>query len=90
LPERTRGSTHKSAVLRRNCNPAWNHTFVFDAVRWSELKDRSVELTVWDFDRLVSNDFLGGVRLNLGTGRHRGTGAISEWMDGWMDEWMDE
>jgi len=69
LPDRARSSTHKSPLIRRNCNPAWNHTFVFESVRWLELKDRSLELTIWDFDRLVSNDFLGGVRLNLGTGR---------------------
>jgi len=68
LPDRSRSATHKSPVIRRSCNPAWNHTFVYESVTWMELKDRSVELTIWDFDRLVSNDFLGGVRLNLGTG----------------------
>ena len=71
LPDRSRSASQKSPVIRRNCNPAWNHTFVFESVRWLELKDRSLELTIWDFDRLVSNDFLGGVRLNLGTGRYR-------------------
>jgi len=70
LPDRSRSSTHKTPVVKRNCNPAWNHTFVFENVTWLELKDRSVELTIWDFDRLISNDFLGGVRLNLGTGHH--------------------
>lgn len=35
---------------------------------WDELHERSLELTVWDHDRLTTNDFLGGVRLNLGTG----------------------
>jgi len=69
LPDRSRSATHKSPVIKRNCNPAWNHTFVFESVTWLELKDRSVELTIWDFDRLISNDFLGGVRLNLGTGQ---------------------
>jgi synaptotagmin-like protein len=55
-------------VIKRNCNPNWNHTFVFENVSWNDLRERSLELTIWDHDRLVSNDFLGGVRLNLGTG----------------------
>ena len=33
-----------------------------------ELADRSLELAVWDHDRIGHQDFLGGVRLNLGTG----------------------
>jgi len=32
------------------------------------LAERSLELTVWDHDRLGSNEFLGGVRLSLGSG----------------------
>jgi Ca2+-dependent lipid-binding protein len=70
LPDRTRGGSQKSPVVKRNCNPVWNHTFVFENVSWMELKERSLELTVWDYDRIVSNDFLGGVRLNLGTGKN--------------------
>ena len=68
LPDRTRGGSQKSPLVKRNCNPVWNHTFVFDCVSWAELKERSLELTIWDYDRIISNDFLGGVRLNLGTG----------------------
>lgn len=79
LPDRTRGGTQKSPVVKRNCNPSWNYTFVFEGVTWAELRERSVELTIWDHDRLVSNDFLGGVRLNLGTGRSEGESV--DWMD---------
>ena len=42
--------------------------FIFDDVSAEELRDRALELTVWDHDRFTSNDFLGGVRLNLGSG----------------------
>ena len=34
-----------------------------------ELNERSLELTIWDHDKLSTNDFLGGVRLNLGMGK---------------------
>ena len=42
---------------------------IFDNVSWDELRDYCLELTIWDFDRFTSNDFLGGVRLNLGSGK---------------------
>lgn len=32
-----------------------------------DLSERALELTVWDHDRLASNEFLGGVRFSLGT-----------------------
>lgn len=68
LPDKQRGLKQKTGVVKRNCNPQWNHTFVFEDVSKSDLKERCVELTVWDHDKLSSNEFLGGLRLNLGVG----------------------
>ena len=68
LPEKGRGSKQKTSVARRTVNPAWNHTFVYEDVSLQELATRSLELTVWDHDRLASNEFLGGLRFNLGSG----------------------
>lgn len=34
-----------------------------------ELATRALELSLWDRDRLASNDFMGAVRLSLGTGK---------------------
>ena len=60
----------KTSVIKKECNPAWNCTMVFDDVTVEHLKEKSLELTIWDYDKLSSNDFLGGVRLNLGTGSY--------------------
>ncbi|XP_059490758.1 uncharacterized protein LOC132205615 [Neocloeon triangulifer] len=79
LPEKGRGSKQKTSVARRSCNPAWNHTFVYEDVTLQELAERSLELTVWDHDRLASNEFLGGLRFNLGSGKHFGKSV--DWMD---------
>ena len=68
LPEKNKSVKQKTPVVKRNCNPEWNHIFLFDNISMEELANRSLELTVWDYDRITSNDFLGGVRLNLGTG----------------------
>lgn len=55
---------------KRTLNPIWNHTFTYEDVSLHELSERGLELTIWDHDRLASNEFLGGMRLSLGTGKH--------------------
>lgn len=84
LPDRTKGSKQKTPVVKKSCNPKWNHTFVYPDVSLDELKDRCLELTVWDYDKITSNDFLGGVRLGLGTGKLYGRDV--DWMDSHGEE----
>ncbi|EEC16277.1 bitesize isoform, putative [Ixodes scapularis] len=84
LPDRTKGSKQKTPVVKKSCNPKWNHTFVYPDVSLEELKDRCLELTVWDYDKITSNDFLGGVRLGLGTGKLYGRDV--DWMDSQGEE----
>ncbi|XP_053397825.1 uncharacterized protein LOC123552334 isoform X2 [Mercenaria mercenaria] len=79
LPERHKSSKQKTAVIKKDCSPVWNHTFVFEDVTLMELRERCLELTIWDYEKLASNDFLGGVRLNLGTGVSGGKAV--DWMD---------
>lgn len=68
LPDKGRSSKQKTAVIRKTVNAVWNHTFIYDDVTLQELSERCLELTVWDHDRLGSNEFLGGVRFSLGSG----------------------
>lgn len=70
LPDRNKGSKQKTPVVKRSINPVWNYTFVYDDVSLQELSERALELTMWDHDRLASNEFLGGVRFSLGTGKY--------------------
>ncbi|XP_055677916.1 uncharacterized protein LOC129786747 isoform X3 [Lutzomyia longipalpis] len=79
LPEKSRSSKRKTDVIKRTVNPVWNHTIVYEDVTLQELSERAIELTIWDHDRLASNEFLGGVRFSLGTGKHYGKPV--EWMD---------
>ncbi|KAK3585531.1 hypothetical protein CHS0354_022939 [Potamilus streckersoni] len=79
LPDRHRSSKQKTPVVKRNCNPVWNYKMVFDNMSRAELAERCLELTIWDHEKLASNDFLGGVRLNLGTGLYQGKSV--DWMD---------
>ncbi|XP_050506949.1 uncharacterized protein LOC126884772 isoform X2 [Diabrotica virgifera virgifera] len=79
LPDKGRSSKQKTPVAKRTTNPVWNYTFIYDDVTLQELAERCLELTVWDHDRLASNEFLGGVRFSLGTGKHYGKPV--DWMD---------
>lgn len=70
LPDKGRSGKQKTGVVRRSGgSPVWGHTFVYKDVSLQELAERGLELTVWDHDRIASNEFLGGVRFNLGSGR---------------------
>lgn len=55
-------------MMKKTLNPHYNHTFVYNGVRLEDLQHMCLELTVWDREPLASNDFLGGVRLGVGTG----------------------
>lgn len=67
LPDSHQKNRQKTRVVKRTANPVFNHTMVYDGMRPEDLRDTCAELTVWDHDRL-SNHFIGGIRLGLGTG----------------------
>ena len=69
LPERGKGGKQKTGVCRKTVCPKWEHTMAWDDISLEALWDRSLELTVWDHDRLGHNEILGGVRFNLGKGK---------------------
>ncbi|KAK8377909.1 hypothetical protein O3P69_014090 [Scylla paramamosain] len=58
LPDRKKKFCTK--VHRRNLNPEFNETFVF-SVGWGELKDCTLQFSVYDFDRFSRNDLIGQV-----------------------------
>lgn len=68
LPDNSKSTKHKTVVVRRSVNPQWNHTFTYCGLQAGDLNNVCLELTVWDKEALASNVFLGGVRLNGGTG----------------------
>ncbi|XP_023677693.1 uncharacterized protein [Paramormyrops kingsleyae] len=83
FPDTSRKSRQKTRVLRRTPNPVFNHTMVIDGFREGDLLEACAELTVWDHDRL-SNHFLGGLRLSLGSGKSYE--SVVDWMDSSADE----
>ncbi|XP_078268470.1 synaptotagmin-like protein 4 [Rhinoraja longicauda] len=84
LPFRTKTSKRKTPVMKKTLNPHYNHTFMYNGIKTEDLRHICLELTIWDREALSSNDFLGGVRLGVGTGTSNGQQV--EWMDSTGEE----
>lgn len=78
LPDSSKKSRQKTRVMKKSQEPVYNHAMVYDGFRGDEAREACCELTVWDHNAL-SNQFLGGVRLSLGTGLSYGKKV--DWMD---------
>ncbi|NXS02247.1 SYTL2 protein, partial [Oxylabes madagascariensis] len=83
LPDTSKKSYQKTRVIKKDTNPVFNHTIVYDGFHTEDLKEACVELTVWDHEKLT-NHFLGGIRLGLGTGLSYGISV--DWMDSTQEE----
>lgn len=51
---------------------------MYEDVTLAELSERALELTIWDHDRLASNEFLGGIRFSQGTGKSSNAVCVYE------------
>ncbi|XP_071314321.1 synaptotagmin-like protein 4 [Trachinotus anak] len=68
FPTKAKTSKRKTPVVKKNLNPHYDHTFVYKDVALEQLRGMCLELTVWDREAMLSNEFLGGVRLSSGKG----------------------
>ncbi|XP_069749445.1 synaptotagmin-like protein 4 [Narcine bancroftii] len=84
LPFKTKASKRKTPVMKKTLNPHYNHTFMYNGIKFEDLQHVCLELTIWDREPLSSNDFLGGVRLGIGNGMCNGQQV--DWMDSTGEE----
>ncbi|KOC65693.1 Regulating synaptic membrane exocytosis protein 2 [Habropoda laboriosa] len=66
LPDRSEKSKRRTKTLANTNDPMWNQTFVYDGNE-PELGKRALEITVWDYRKYDTNDFLGEAVLELAT-----------------------
>uniref|UniRef100_UPI00358F70D9 synaptotagmin-like protein 4 isoform X2 n=1 Tax=Myxine glutinosa TaxID=7769 RepID=UPI00358F70D9 len=78
LDGKTKSEKMKTPVVSKEVNPVWNFTLVYPNVTPELLAKRCLELTVWDHETIVSNHFLGGLRLSVGT---EGEAPKEPWLD---------
>ena len=56
----------KTSVAKNTVNPVWEDEFVFTEVSLSSLKNSTLQLSVWDYEKGSQHVILGAVRLGLG------------------------
>ncbi|XP_072519181.1 synaptotagmin-like protein 4 [Salminus brasiliensis] len=64
LPDKSRQSKKKTAIKSKTINPRYNETLKYSISR-SQLMTRTLQLSVWHYDRFGRNAFLGEVQLPL-------------------------
>ncbi|KAM5172028.1 protein piccolo [Mantella aurantiaca] len=55
----------RTKYVQKSLNPEWNQTVIYKNISIEQLKKKTLEVTVWDYDRFSSNDFLGEVLIDL-------------------------
>ncbi|XP_075995329.1 synaptotagmin-like protein 1 [Genypterus blacodes] len=65
LPDKTSQSKKKTSVKKKTLSPVYDQTLNYK-VRIGELRSRTLNLSVWHFETLRRNVFLGEVEVNLG------------------------
>ncbi|KAL7675626.1 hypothetical protein ACOME3_001892 [Neoechinorhynchus agilis] len=65
LPGREKDNKRKTRYVPRTLNPAWNEMFVFCNIHQDELQYKTLEISVWDYDRITKNDFIGITHIQL-------------------------
>uniref|UniRef100_A0A670Y6S1 Synaptotagmin like 1 n=1 Tax=Pseudonaja textilis TaxID=8673 RepID=A0A670Y6S1_PSETE len=83
LPDDTKLSRQKTRIVKKNLNPTFNHTMVYDGFELKDLAEACAEFTVWHRETF-SKHRLGGIRLSLGTGNSYGLPV--PWMDSTEEE----
>lgn len=68
FPIEAKSTKRKTRLVRKNLNPHYDYIFVYKELSLEQLQEMSLELSVWEKETLVSNKFLGGVRLSSGKG----------------------
>ncbi|KAI5095413.1 double C2-like domains, delta, partial [Silurus meridionalis] len=63
-PDMGKKSKYKTSVKKKTLNPEFNEEFFYE-VPHEQLAKKTLEISVWDYDLGMSNDFIGGVELGI-------------------------
>ncbi|XP_074544866.1 double C2-like domains, gamma [Halichoeres trimaculatus] len=69
-PDMGKKSKYKTSVKKKTLNPEFNEEFSYD-VTLDQLAKKTLEISVWDYDLGMSNDFIGGVELGINASGQR-------------------
>lgn len=54
-------SRRRTKTIMNSNEPTWNQTFMYYGVTSEDLQNLLLEITVWDYDRMGPNEFMGEV-----------------------------
>ncbi|CAH8611694.1 unnamed protein product [Schistosoma mattheei] len=84
LPGKEKYSKQKTKVVRKNNNPEWNQAIIYRDIILNSLNEIGIEISVWNYDRFSSNDFLGGCRINCGSHNQPWLDAMNAEKSAWL------
>ncbi|XP_070557970.1 uncharacterized protein [Ptychodera flava] len=65
LPGRSAENKRRTKYIARSLNPQWEQVVFYRNLSPADLQKKSIEFTVWDYDRFSPNDFMGEVLIDL-------------------------
>ncbi|XP_058876681.1 double C2-like domain-containing protein beta [Acipenser ruthenus] len=63
-PDMGKKSKYKTSVKKKTLNPEFNEEFLYE-IAHEDLAKKTLDISVWDYDLGMSNDFIGGVQLGI-------------------------
>ena len=64
-PAQKKDFKKKTAIKKKTLNPSWDETITYDGLSAHDIKTKRVQCTMWDWDIIGSNDFMGGMSWSL-------------------------
>ncbi|XP_076141087.1 double C2-like domain-containing protein beta [Alosa pseudoharengus] len=63
-PDMGKKGKRKTQIKKKTLNPEFNEDFSFE-VKHGDLAKKTLDISVWDYDRGSANDFIGGCQLGI-------------------------
>lgn len=83
LPSNGVKGKRKTSVIPKSLDPVWEEECTYKMVKFDDLWNQALEVSVWDSDRRGSNNFIGGLRIGPAPPSE---GEGPEWMDSTGEE----
>jgi len=55
-------SKRRTKTVAGTLEPKWNQTFIYAPMKRSDVRTQSLQMTVYDYDRIGSGEYVGEVR----------------------------
>lgn len=55
----------RTRTVTGSCSPAWNQSFAYMEIGRADIQNRSLEITVFDYDRIGSGEYMGEVGITI-------------------------